>query len=308
MNSQRILITGVSGLLGSNLAYCFRGDYQLYGLYHTHRLSLDRVPVYPCDLREKSAIEEIVRELRPDVIIHCAALTNVDICEEDIDLTEQMNVLATKNIVHSMEDRGIKLIYISTDLVYDGKKGHFSENDPVGPPNAYACSKLRGEQEALKVPGALVLRTNFFGWSVFEERSLGEWVIRNLMAREKIKGFTDAVFSSIYTFDLADIMDRVIRKGLCGIYNLGSKNSCSKYDFAVMIARQLGLDASLILPASIDDFDFKAKRSKNLSLDVRKIENDAGVTCGSIEGSVKHFAEDFKMGKSDQLKAFAKRR
>jgi len=306
MNSQRILITGVSGLLGSNLAYCLRDDYRVYGLYNTHRLYLDKVTVYPCDLREKSKTEGIVRELRPDVIIHCAALTNVDICEEDIGLTEQMNVLATENIVHSMEDRDIKLIYISTDLVYDGKKGHFSENDPVGPSNAYARSKLKGEQEALKVPGAVVLRTNFFGWSVFEERSLGEWVISNLQAQREIKGFTDAIFSSIYTFDLAAVMGQAIQKNLCGIYNLGSKGSLSKYDFAVMIARQLGLDASLITPASIDDFEFKAKRSKNLSLDVRKIEKDAGITCGSIEESVKHFAEDFKKNIQEEFKSYVK--
>jgi len=256
-------------------------------------------------LRIKAEVEKVVNDLCPEVVIHCAAQTNVEACEKDPDQTEQMNVLATKNITGSILGQNIKLVYISTDLVYDGIKGHFSEEDPIVPPNIYARSKLKGEEEVLKAPGTLVLRTNFFGWSVFNERSLGEWVIRNLAAQEQIKGFKDAIFSSIYTFDLAKLMDQAVQEDLSGIYNLGSGSSLSKYDFAVTIAGQLGLDASLVAPASIDNFTFKAKRSKDLSLDVSKIEKDSGIRCPLIEESIGRFSEDYQKGKPDEFKAFA---
>ncbi|MCK5178865.1 MAG: SDR family oxidoreductase [Candidatus Omnitrophica bacterium] len=308
VHGKRLLITGVSGLLGSNLAYCLRDDYEVCGLYHTHELDMDKVSAYKCDLRERPQVEEVMRSLSPDIVVHCAAQTNVEDCEGNPEKTEQINVSATRNIVDSLSGRPVKLVYISTDLVYDGIKGNFSEDDPAVPANVYARSKLGGEKEVLKVPGALVLRTNFFGWSVFKERSLGEWVISNLKAQQEIKGFTDSKFSAIYTFDLAELMDEAIQKDLSGIYNLGSGSSLSKYDFAITIAGELGLNADLVTPTSIDNFGFKARRSKDLSLVVSKLENDAGRPSVLIERSIERFTGDFRAGKLDEFHSFARQR
>jgi UDP-4-amino-4,6-dideoxy-N-acetyl-beta-L-altrosamine transaminase/dTDP-4-dehydrorhamnose reductase len=304
VQKKRLLITGASGLLGSNLAYCLRDNYDICGLYHAHEIRMDKVATRPCDLRVKSEAREIMGEFLPDIVIHCAAQVNVDACEEDPGQAEQLNVETTKNVVDALPAAGSKLIYISTDLVYDGVKGDFLEDDSVGPLNIYARSKISGEKEALKVPGALVLRTNFFGWNINKKESLGEWVISGLSARRTIKGFTDAKTSSIYTFDLAELMDRAIRKDLSGIYNLGSSSSLSKHDFAVAIAHKLNFDAGLVIPVSIDHFNFRAKRSKNLSLNVNKLSRSLEIAIPSLEESIDRFIHDYRNGIPRVIKSY----
>lgn len=298
MSKQRkkILITGVSGLLGSNLAYCLRDRYEVYGLYYTHELRIDKVATSSCDLRDAEQIRRVIGAVGPDVVIHCAAQADVEICEQHPDQAEAMNVAATRNVVGALSSSPVKLIYISTDLVYGGTEGNNAEKDAAAPQNVYGRTKLKGEEEALKRPGALVFRTNFFGWSIFKSRSLAEWIIQELRSQKQIKGFADAVTSTMYTFELAELVARAIEKDLTGVYNLGSADSLSKHDFAVAIADRLGFDKTLIVPSSIDAFDFKAKRSKNLSMNVSKLSESLGARIPTIETSLDHFVEDYKKG------------
>jgi len=303
---KKLLITGVSGLLGSNLAYSLRDRYEISGLYLNHEITMDKVSIFPCDLRKKLEIEKILNGMHPDIVIHCAAQANVDICEEKPQEAEELNVKSTKNLVESLP-QSTKFIYISTDLVYDGIKGNFKEDDPTGPLNVYARTKLEGEKEALKARGSLVFRTNFYGWNIKNKESLGEWVVNALSANKEINGFTDAIFSSIYTFDLARLMDKAIREDIAGVYNLGSSGFLSKYGFAKAIADKLGLDAGLIKPMSIDDFGFKAKRSKDLSLDVSKLERDIGADSLPVEISIENFIRGHKDGISNTFKTFSEK-
>ena len=98
---------------------------------------------------------------------------------------------------------------------------------------------------------------------IFRIKSLGEWILDELKSNKNINGFKDAWFSSIYTFEFARIIDIAIQKDLSGVYNCGSADTCSKYEFAIKIADCFGLDKTLITPISIDGFNFKAKRGKN---------------------------------------------
>jgi len=298
---RKILITGVSGLLGSNLAYCLRDRYDVHGLYHTHELRIDKVPVLSCDLRDAEQIRDVIETIGPDVVIHCAAQADVEICEEHPDQAETMNVAATRNVIAALSSSPAKLIYISTDLVYGGTKGDNAEED-TDPQNVYGRTKLKGEEESLKRPGALVLRTNFFGWSIFKSRSLAEWIVQELRSQKQIKGFTDVITSTMYTFELAELTARAIEKDLAGVYNLGSADSLSKHDFAVVIADRLGFDKKLITPISVDNFDFKAKRSKNLSLNVGKLSRALGTDIPAIEVSLDRFVEDYKKGVRDLIR------
>ena len=125
--------------------------------------------------------------------------------------------------------------------MYDGINGDFSEDDEVSPQNYYGETKLRGEQEALKKDKALILRTNIFGWNVQNKKSLGEWVLDELLSNRKIEGFVDAYFSSIYTLELAKIIDIALKLKLCGVFNCGSADFCSKYEFALKISAWFGL-------------------------------------------------------------------
>ncbi len=293
-DNLKLLITGVSGLLGNNLAHYFRDKYEVTGLYSSHPVVIRGVRTERCDLLYDHSIRKMISDFNPSVIIHCASLTNIDQCESDKNLTEAINVIATKNIAGTIADKDIKLVYISTDAVYDGIKGDFKEDDEVNPLNFYGLSKYKGEQNVLRKEHSLILRTNIFGWNIQDKKSLGEWILEELNGQRKITGFKDAYFSSIYTMELARVIDIAIQKNLTGIYNCGSRSSCSKYEFAVKVAECFGLDKTLIAPISIDDFNFKAERGKNLSLNVSKIQRELGYHIPSIEQSIDAFYRDYK--------------
>jgi UDP-4-amino-4,6-dideoxy-N-acetyl-beta-L-altrosamine transaminase/dTDP-4-dehydrorhamnose reductase len=301
-NKKKILITGVSGLLGNNLAYYFRNAYTVLGFYYTHPVVIDGVQTKKVDIFSEETLKVAIGEFRPDIVIHCASLTDVDFCENHRDLTTQANVDGSKLVVNSLKKTDARLIYISTDSVYDGVKGDFKEIDRIKPQNFYGLSKYRGEREILKRSGSLVLRTNIFGWNIQDKFSIAEWIINCLKERKQINGFNDAYFSSIYTFELARIIDKVFKKGLHGIYNCASRTSLSKYEFALELAKRFGLDVSLISPISIDDFCFKAKRGKNLSLNVDKLSRDLGCRLPTISNSIESFYQDFSYGLPDKIK------
>ncbi len=289
---QRLLLTGVSGLLGSNLAFCLKNEYDILGLYHSRRVSLKGVSSRWADLRSFYHTESILREFDPHVVVHCAAQADVESCEMEPERAAESNVFSTVNVVKSLEKSDAKFIHVSTDLVYDGIKGHHGETDPVKPLNYYGITKLDGERAALKNSGALVLRTNFFGWGISPRRSLAQWVLEELKANRPIQGFTDVYFSSLYTFDLAALLSEMIEKKLTGVYNVGSSTAISKFDFLTLVAKKAGLDPALIKPASVDQFPFKAKRAKDLSLDVGKVTKNLSHGLPTIEESIEHFVRD----------------
>lgn len=299
---KNLLITGISGLLGNNLACYFRDKYEVSGTYNSHDVTIEGVYTHKCDCGNSDDIRNQISADKPDIIIHCASLTNIEECEVNKEYTEKINVGATRTISEAADTHDIKLIYISSDSVYDGVKGHFSENDKINPQNYYGLSKYLGELEALKVPDALVLRTNIFGWNIQEKTSLGEWVLKSLRERKSINGFKDAIFSSIYTFELARVIDIAIVKNLSGTFNCGASDCCSKHEFAVKIAELFDFDKSLIIPISIDDYDFKARRGKNLSLNVNGIQQALNYRLPSIECSIDSFYRDFKIGLPDEIR------
>jgi len=298
-----MLVTGVSGLLGNNLAYYFKDKYDILGLYNSTSVNIDGITTGKCDLIYPENINSIISEYKPQIIIHCASLTNVDGCEVDKNATKKINVFATKNIVDLViNDEDVKLIYISTDSVYDGVKGNYTEYDNVNPLNYYGRSKFKGELEVLKKENSIVLRTNLFGWNIQDKNSLGEWIIDELKSGRKIKGFKDARFSTIYTLELARVIDIITQKNLTGVFNCGSIDSCSKYDFALKIADRFDLDKKLVIPISIDNFQFKAKRGKNLSLNADKLQEALDYKLPTIDQSVDGFYRDYKCGLPEQIK------
>lgn len=303
MIRKRILITGVSGLLGNNLAFYLKDKYDILGLYNTHRVDIKGVTTKKADLTREKEICAAINEFDPAVIIHCAAVSDIDYCEANRELTYQVNVLGTRQLIDLVRDKSTRFVYISTDAIYDNANGKsLVEEDKINPSNYYGASKYGGEQEVLKKTNTLILRTNIFGWNIQDKFSIAEWVVHELSQGREIQGFKDVYFSSIYTFELAKILDEAIKKGITGIYNCGSRTSMSKYAFALKLADYFQLDKSLIRPILIADYGFKAERRKNLSLDVHKIERDLGYQCPTMEESIEKFYEDSQKDVPQQIK------
>jgi perosamine synthetase len=300
---EKLLITGVSGLLGNNLAYYLKDKYEVLGLYNSHPVNIEGIYTEKCELSYGDNIKRIISDYSPQIIIHCASLADIDGCEEDRDATKKINVLATNDMVEGVMNKDVKLIYISTDAVYSGIEGNFSEDDNnIHPQNYYGASKYDGELEVLKKENSLILRTNLFGWNIQDKKSLGEWILGELKGKRKINGFNDAYFSSIYTMELARVIHISIMRNLTGVYNCGALDSCSKYEFCLKIAHCFGLDKTLITPISISDFNFKVKRGKNLTLNVDKLQKALDYRLPTIDHSIEAFYRDYKCGLAEEIK------
>jgi perosamine synthetase len=304
MIPAKMLITGVSGLLGNNLALYFRGKFKVLGLCHQNTVVIPGVSVESIDLRKIDQVKRLISRFSPDIIIHCASLTNVDYCEENPEEATAANVDLTQNLVGCIEkDSHVKFIFISTDSVYGENEGLQHTEKITAPCNVYGKTKLQGEKVVVGIPNSLILRTNIFGWNIHNKNSLGEWILHELKQRSQIGGFKNAFFSTIYTFELARIIDTSIRNDIAGVYNCGSRDSCSKFDFAVKLADMFGFDKNLINSIVLNQHNFKAKRSKDLSLCVDKIEKELGFQLPVIDFSLEQFFRDYQKGLPVEIKS-----
>lgn len=269
---MRILITGASGLLGVNLALELAKEHTVFGQINALPLKGAPFSQLSGNLLEAGAVEKMLEDAHPDWVIHCAALADVDACEKEPSLAQRLNAELPGQIAAACKGR-VKMVHISTDAVFDGSKALFAETDSPNPLSTYARTKLEGEQAVmLEDANAIVARINIFGWSLFGTRSLAEWFYYHLQAGLPVKGFTDVFFCSQLASDLAGVFQQMITQDLIGLYHVVGADCVSKYDFALQIARRLGVSEDLVKPVKVNDFGFKAARSNNLCLDTSKLE------------------------------------
>ena len=298
----KLVITGASGLLGNNLAYCLKDEFDVVGLFYKHPIFIQGVRTQFADLRSERDIAGIFAQVQPDAVIHCASLTDVELCEADPDLAWEVNVRGAHVVAKALAGSRAKLIYISTDLVYDGEKGDFTEEDPTNPLNQYGRTKLAGEALILEHAQAMVLRTNIFGWNIQDKCSLAEWFFRELSLGHKINGFKDVQFSSIYTFELARVIKDLLVLNLSGIFNCASRTAMSKYEFGLKIAELFSFSQDLIEPISVDQFHFAAQRAKDLSLNVSKLSRTLKTELPSIEECLIAFYQHYTEKLAKEIK------
>lgn len=302
---MRLLITGASGLLGLNLALEARNKHQVVGM---DRCQLTGVPfeMVCADLLERGAVDRVLDTAHPDWLIHCAALANLEACEADPELARCLNASLPGDLAAACKVRGVKIVQISTDSVFDGIKSDlYTEEDVPNPLSLYAETKLQGEQAVLSAnPDAIVARVNFYGFSLNGKRSLAEFFVNNLSAGERIKGFTDLTFNPTFVGDLADLLLRMLAKDLRGLYHTVSADVMSKYSFGVMLARRFGWDESLISPESVDRSGLTARRAHNLGLSVHKLFTALGGPIPAFSTGLDRFYSQFQQGYPQNIRSY----
>jgi dTDP-4-dehydrorhamnose reductase len=306
---MRILITGASGLLGLNLALEASQEHTVFGVANSHALQGTPFPVLQADLTAPGEIERLLDATQPDWVIHCAALANVDACETDPQLAHCINaevpgslakICASKSIVGR---GGARLVAISTDAVFDGVKGNYTEDDQPNPLSVYARTKLAGERAVLQAnPEAIVARVNLFGWSMGGKRSLAELFVNNLSAGKGMMGFTDVYFCPLLVNDIGPILFAMLEKGLNGLYHVFASDAMSKYDFGVAVAEKFGLDASLITPTAVADSGLKAARSPNLIMSTHKLSTALGYLTPALSPAIHRFWGLYQQGYPQKIK------
>ena len=301
---MRILVTGASGLLGLNLAVEASHQHEVLGLLHRRQLDQAPFETLVADLRDPDAAAEVLDQAAPDWVVHCAATADPDACERDPALAQTLNAELPGRLAAAARARGIRLLHVSTDAVFNGAVGGYGEDDQPDPISVYGRSKLAGEQAVLAAaPTAIVARVNFYGWSLSGRRSLGEFFFNRLSAGEPVKGLTDRRSSPLLANDLAALLLEMLEQDLSGLYHVAAADSASKYDFAVHLAEIFGLDTNLIQAAQAADLGYAAPRAPDLSLSTTKLVQALGRPTPSVHDGLQRFHQLFEAGYPARLQA-----
>ena len=300
---MRILVTGASGLLGINLALEASRDHQVFGLVNNHRLHSTAFQVVDGDLLIPGTAERLLEAIQPDWVIHCAALANLDACEADPVRACQINTEVPRLLARLVARSGARLLHVSTDSVFDGLRGDYTEEDIPSPVGVYSQTKLAAEQAVTEAdPHAIVARVNLFGYSMTSKRSLGEFFLYNLQAGKQVMGFTDVIFCPLLVNDLAQIFIEMLTAGLTGLYHVVSSDCISKYEFGVKLARRFSLDAALIQPTTVAQGGLKAVRSPKLNLRSDKLSGTLKHPLPTITSGLGRYYQLYQSGYPDLIR------
>jgi dTDP-4-dehydrorhamnose reductase len=268
---MRLFISGISGLLGLNLALQARDRFQISGCYHAHQVILEGVQSLKLDLTSLSSLEHALLEVGPDVVIHTAGLTNVEECEANPQLAYRLNVEVTRNVAKVTNALGAKLVHISTDHMFDGKASWKREADVPAPLNTYGRTKWEAEAVVLgECRNALIIRTNFFGWGTPVRASFSDWILQTLARGDDLTMFSDVYFTPILINDLVDILTELIARGAEGTLHVAGGERLTKHAFALRLAQVFNYPTHTIRAISVENFPFRAKRPKDMSLSSKK--------------------------------------
>ena len=267
---HRILVTGSSGMLGKEVIRIFSS------LKNVEIIGIDNTPSesnrglfteHLFDLTELNLLESLIKNINPTIIIHLAAIVNINICEENPKLAENIHI----NVSRVLAKQSSRIIYISTDSVFNGQKGNYLEDSLPDPINQYGKSKYLGEL-AIQANNTnhLIIRTNIFGFNNPLRKSLTEWGLSACLNGFTIHGFEDVSFNPIYTKHLAKILSTVYNNELSGIINIASPMSLSKYQFLCYLYEKLGVSNQTIIKSSINNLNLAVQRPLNTVLNIEK--------------------------------------
>lgn len=271
---MKTLVTGASGMLGSAVMRELRArrEKEYVGWSRSVAKSPQRDVYWKVDIADYDCVWKLLRLNRPEVIIHCAALTDADFCEENQTASRMVNAFAPGELAKAAKELGARFVHVSTDAVYDDSRpGTRREIGAVAPRSVYARTKLEGEGRVLAAyPEALVVRTTMFGWTLktAPRPKFAEEILAALTNRREIKLWKDAIFSPLYVGTLAECLLDLAELDVSGVLNVGARAPISKSNFGYFIAEKFGLDPSFIEEVKVEETPLRAARPKNVGLDV----------------------------------------
>ena len=271
MVQTKLLVTGASGLLGHKIVGIVKNDYAVIPLHNTRSLHPNSLKL---DITNLSETHTLFNKLKPHAVIHTASETNVDKCETQKEHAWKVNVEGTRNIALSCDKTNAKLVYISTDYVFDGKKGNYAEQDQPNPVNYYGLTKLEGEKQVIQhCKNYAILRPSvLYGWHPWKQ-NFATWTINQLKQNKEITIVEDHYNTPTLTDNLAEMALEIIEKDFQGLFHASGSERTSRYEFAKQIAKTFNLNQHLIKPIKMSQLTaWTAKRPKDSSLNTNKIQ------------------------------------
>jgi dTDP-4-dehydrorhamnose reductase len=265
----KLLITGASGLLGSRLCeLAIRKNHEVYSAYSQHKPLIGK-PIQ-LDVSNKNDVETTFNLIKPEAVVHSAALTDVDKCELKKEMAWKINVEGTKNIAESSGKNQIFLVYVSTDYVFDGEKGMYEETDEPAPINYYGLTKLKGEEAVQALDNYSIARGSVIYGSTpaIGKTNFALWLLEKLKREETVNIAIDQWNSPTLNANMAAMILETLERRLNGIFHLAGATRLSRYEFAKHLAQTFNLDRDYIKPVQSNHFKWVANRPKDSSLNV----------------------------------------
>jgi len=264
---KKIFLTGASGRLGSTLILYLEKNYNLFSVGFKKKPKNG----FKLDLTDNKKVIKILNRINPDIIIHLAALTNVDICEKNFKKTYDLNCNSTKHLVNwAHKKKNCRFIYLSTDQVYCGPG--FNNENRAFPKNIYSLTKFISENITLSLSNSVIIRTNFYGFFPNHNNSLVNWFVENIKAKKKIKLIKNIFFNPLYVNQLCEYILEIIKNyNIKGVINLGAKDKISKGKFLFKIGKKLNTKRKFTFQ-NVENLNLKAYRPKNMLMCVKKVE------------------------------------
>ena len=279
----KICILGGSGLIGSSILSAKNSPFELVYTYRRNKSLNQNFPSISITLpQDFEKLKQFINIQKPDVIVNAISNSNPNFCEINKRPTYNLHVEFTKKIAELCEKNKIKLIHFSTDYVFDGKKGKYSEKDTTNPINYYGHTKAESEQIVIKNPSNIIIRTSLV-YGKNDNARFFNFVLDNLKKQTKIYVYNDIFFSPTLVDDVVESVFRISKKSMNGIFHVSGPDCVSKYDFALKIADVYNLDKNLILPKSIKKSKMEMKFPSKTCLDNSKASEALDQKFNSLE-------------------------
>jgi dTDP-4-dehydrorhamnose reductase len=293
----RVLVTGGTGLLGWWIVKVFiEKGFDVVATFHSRGpVGLEDARWVRVNLEDAQSVVGVVKTVRPDVIVHTAAYTDVDGCERDKARAYHVNYLGTRALAEAAGSVEL-FVYVSTDYVFDGERGLYKEVDIPNPVNYYGLSKLLGEvavQSILPSKSCIVRVSGLYGYSPTGKRNFGINALVRLLRREEVKAFHDQYLSPTYVVPLAEKLAVIVERRLTGLVHVAGPRM-SRYGFALKLAEALGVDRGLIKPISMDELRLAARRPRDSSLDTSWARS-LGLDLPGLEECLRDFISTYKL-------------
>ena len=264
---KRILVTGASGMLGATLVRLLNNDFNVYATGNSN--FKNQHPNYMKFDLSSNDYSKLLDWSKPDLIVHCAALTNGNFCEKNPEKAFLINSESVSKLI-KYSKKNVKIIYISTDAVFPANSSFSNENSITGAESIYGKSKEAGEKSLIKSgKNYNIIRTTIVGLNInINKTGFVEWILNSSKDNVNIQLFDDVIFSPISIWDLSYEIIFIINSNLKnGIYHISGKDKLTKFDFGMKLLHSLGYNTKSISPGKIVKFPLRAKRNKDQSLD-----------------------------------------
>lgn len=269
---MRVIVTGASGFIGRCFLDTF-SDETVIGTF----FSRPGPDLFKIDLRDRAAVEEFIAECRPDAVVHCAARPTVDWCEHHPDEARLLNVIATEALADACARINANLVFLSTDYVFDGVSGPYSEDDRTNPINVYGRLKLDGEQAMQgRLEKYLIIRTtNVYGFDL-QSKNFVMGILPRLARGETVPVAVDQFGNPTLVHDLCSAVRKLIAAGASGVFHVVGPDWMNRVEWAQAVARVFDLDPELVAPMTTEELNQPAPRPRRSGLTSNRLQSVIG--------------------------------